>query len=935
VKTRKFLILMQIFMICLITLSESDSAAAPKKIRKKRGQQTVTPKVTPFPKEKPAPRKKDATSTVIEVSDITSDDTERTTNKPIDRLFRNPVLAAGLISGADAINKSIDTLMESLFYSLLDNKLKYPLAGPVSGGLGITRDVYNARDGAYVVIDRFGLGPEYAREVYRYNDIPVLLGATQSTDVYDIYLRTDPMRITENKTLPFWRVALNNWFGALPLLEAILPPSFNPNEMYDPLRRLEAPFTFPLSIEAAKSMDLGSIKSYSVNGGINLGLETAQGIHGFKDQVMTGQTALEMKLPYTVFRTGEYRINVLKKDSNTMLVGVMDATRLGHRVETKLGKTYFLLSKTIPLWRGMPAPVFPLDFAMEEVIGDLFGRVYSFDLRNDEAKTAFIEAVHGDFAAAQVSWLRAVEEKLETGVKFFYTKKERRFETAFAMGHNIYLTSRRTNRTHSAAEIEINDASGRYFVLEAKEDSDQKRFDMLTGRAETNVTLQADLLVRKVVEQELGEDVIKSRYEFIAEGNPIDITFNLSLNDKFVETEDLNFYLNLLSRFTQLKLDGLPEFPIRDKDDVSRRRREVFFYHDNDSKHKIHVTPTHLGQLEGYASVKMTNEQLLAVASLPRIELWKKFCAAFEVQNEETCLIWEKSLVWRNLYRLNKYLTLPLRLIDYKIRAADTVDEIEQAIAALKEFLNGEKPAEKQVALRKLFSTEYPLEVAEAILIASDLRYIPRSCEIQTKPKGNASREIKDKFKSMDGHRFTSETSFPAARRHDSTKETEKNFDPANLAFAGSKPRIQKITLFKETETNSNLQQMPNEEEIKSLAPILATKISVSKIGSAERLSVYMKLEQSGRVQLAKLKLFEDVLDVPLPVDIATVPPDRANFMVMLSGPRSLLATIVSEESLANGGEFKLTLSVSANGLIWSDEKSLEFRIEGGELKSR
>jgi len=406
---------------------------------------------------------------------------------------------------------------------------------------------------------------------------------------------------------------------------------------------------------------------------------------------------------------------------------------------------------------------------------------------------------------------------------------------------------------------------------------------MLTGRAETNVTLQADLLVRKVVEQELGEDAIKSRYEFIAEGNPIDITFNLSLNDKFVETEDLYFYLNLLSRFTQLELNGLPEFPIRDKNEMSRRRREVFFYHDNNSKHKIHITPTHLGQLEGYASIKMTNEQLASVASLPRVDLWKKFCSAFEVQNLETCLLWEKSLVWRNLYRLNKYLTLPLRLIDYKIKAADTVDEIEQAIAALKEFLNADKPAEKQIALRRLFSTEYPLEVVEAILISSDLRDIPRSCEIQTKPKGNASQEIKDKFKSMDGHRFTSETSFPPARRHDSTKDTEKNFDPANLAFAGSKPRVKKITLFKETDVDSRMQKQSSGDEIKPLAPILATKISVAKIGSAERLSVYVKLEQSGRVQLAKLKLFEGVLDVPLPVDVATMPPDRANFMIMLS----------------------------------------------------
>jgi hypothetical protein len=239
--------------------------------------------------------------------------------------------------------------MESLFYNLLDNKLNWPLTDAASVNLGFTRDLYTARSGAYVVVDRFGIGPDFSRELYRYNGIPVVLGANQSTDVYDIYLRTDPMRVLDNKKLTWWRSAINNWLGVLPILEAILPPSFNANEMYDPLKRLETPFTFPLSLVSAEAMDIGNIKSFAVSGGINLGFEASEGIRGYKDQVITGPTALDMKLPFTVFRTGEYRINVLKKDSTTVWVGLMDSNRLVQRIETKLGKTYYLLSKTIPL----------------------------------------------------------------------------------------------------------------------------------------------------------------------------------------------------------------------------------------------------------------------------------------------------------------------------------------------------------------------------------------------------------------------------------------------------------------------------------------------------------------------------------------------------------------------------------------------------------
>jgi hypothetical protein len=95
-----------------------------------------------------------------------------------------------------------------------------------------------------------------------------------------------------------------------------------------------------------------------------------------------------------------------------------------------------------------------------------------------------------------------------------------------------------------------------------------------------------------------------------------------------------------------------------------------------------------------------------------------------------------------------------------------------------------------------------------------------------------------------------------------------------------------------------------------------------------------VKLEQTGRIQLAKLKLFEEVVDVPLPSESVSTLPDRANFLIKLSGPQSLLTNVVSEESLSAGGDFRLTIAISSNGIIWSDEKSLEFRVEAGELRS-
>jgi hypothetical protein len=347
------------------------------------------------------------------------------------------------------------------------------------------------------------------------------------------------------------------------------------------------------------------------------------------------------------------------------------------------------------------------------------------------------------------------------------------------------------------------------------------------------------------------------------------------------------------------------------------------------------VTPTHLGRFEGYATARLTNDQMLAVAALPRAALWKGFCDGFKVVSAEKCLLWEKSLFWRNLYRTGSVISQPLKLMDYRWTDADTVDEIEDSVAALKRFYKGKSPEEKQAALRSLFATDYPVERVESILKLADLTKIPRSVELEAQPKGNASDDVKSRFKKYDGHRFTSDTPFPPPARYDSTKDAEAKFDPANLTFVGTKPRVKKISLYSEDNPPTSSSPSKNRNNSNSQSLVLVTRMSVSKLGGADHVNVYVKLEQAGRVQLAKLKLIEDVIEVPIPDDFNIAAPDRANFMIKLSGPQSVLANLISEESLSLGGEYKLTLAVSGAGRLWSDEKSLEFRIENGQLMAQ
>lgn len=914
-----------LLIAALITIPSHSGLAAVKRAKGATPrviEETVKP--TPAPKK---PVETTTTSIDYDEGDKLVDNSQE--SAAVERILRNPILAGGLTNGADAINRSINTLMASLFYKLMDNEFRYPLTGSANVMLGFNRDVYTAENGAWVVVDRFGMGPEYGKELYRYNDIPVGLGATQKSEVFDIYLRTDPMRVSDNKKLPAWRVAVNNWFGALPLLEAVLPPSFNANEMYDPLRRLESPFTFPLSVESFEGMETGSIKSYSINGGINLGIELAGGIHGYKDIITSGASGLEVSIPYTIFRTGEYRVNVLKRDINTAWVGITDSTRIGHRIETHLGKTYYLLSQVLPLWSGLPAPVLPLNFSVEEAIGDVFSRVYSFDLRNEEAKKSYLEAVHGNLAAAQLSWLRAREDKLETGVGFFYNKNERRFETSYNVGPNVFIVNNGTKRTHSDAEIEITDRDGKFYILEARQDRDTENWDLLTGSAIANYSAIADLRVRKVFEKDPNGGDLHARYEFVADPNPVDISLSLQIIDKFAETEDLMKHLDTLSRFSHLPIiDELPKIPTRDYPLEVRRRKQIAYAVDTDVPVRLHVTPTHLGQFEGYAAIRMSTADINRISQLPRERLWSAFCDAFDVIRAR-CESWQDSFFARNFDRGAGLFVRPMSIFDVRFPKLAAVDEIEDSVRALKAYAATSKPETKRDELRKLFATNYPLQLTEGLLNLSDLDAVPRSIQLGANPKGHGPDAAKELFRKLDGRRFRGGPRFPPPARYDSTLEVENNFNPANLSFSGVKPKIRKLSLFKEDIPLKNAQRSSLGDEP---IPALAVRLYGSRLDAMQEVHIYVRLEQTGRVQLAKFKLIEEVIDLPTVDAGFDLNSGASNFLLRISGPMSTLSNIVASEALALGGSFKMTFALSANGIIWSDERSLEFRIEDGKL---
>src|SRR5690606_33305864 len=111
--------------------------------------------------------------------------------RPIEQAFKNSPIAVGLASGADAINRSVESLMDSLFYSLLDNEANLRIYEDEAWfNTRMSRELYSTPSGAYVVVERIGFGPRYGKELWRVQDVPVSIGIDNSVEVLQIYLRT-------------------------------------------------------------------------------------------------------------------------------------------------------------------------------------------------------------------------------------------------------------------------------------------------------------------------------------------------------------------------------------------------------------------------------------------------------------------------------------------------------------------------------------------------------------------------------------------------------------------------------------------------------------------------------------------------------------------------------------------------------------------------
>jgi len=873
-----------------------------------------------------------------EVVDVRFDDDNEPVESDapgINQIFKNPALASGLASSADAINRSIESLMESLFYSLMDNELKYPTTEHSWMSLGVKRDVYSADKGAYVIVDRVGLGPRYSKELWNVQKVPIVLGAEGTVEVLDIYLRTDGQRVAEQTDLPFWRQAVNNWFGLLPLLSTVMPPSFNQNELYDPLSLGEVPFVLPLSIEAFKAMPIGSIRSYNVSGGVHLALS----LDSLADQkfrnVLEKAEGLLPGLPYTVFKQGQHSINVLRRNDHIAWVGLRDSQRLGHSIDPLIGKTLFVFTGVIPYWRGLALNTFPVDVKIEFATSERFDQLYEYDLRKTEAQKAYLSAVRGEFTESYKAYIEEREGRQVTGVRFHFTRSQNQIEDVTRNSRNFAVERQSRTQERTRAEVEIKDQQGLFHILDARQETEDTHWDVLVGSEELKYRNLAELKVVKVARPEEPRFGNQHTYVFAVDKDPIRMTSTMVIQDRYADAEELEGYLDALRFFTSMPLDDIAPIEAREPDEEVFRRRSAFFDDPKSSLKRLHVTPTYLGRFSADASVSFSTEALSRIGAKPLDLLWEKFAEAFGVDTRK----WNTEAGRESFATQGQWLlaaaAYPLRLFNLRSSTVDAVHESDRAIKALRKMHEAQTPLEKQDSFFALFDSDHPQFLTKALLNLSDLDLVPRIVTLSTSPKGGGNPGPKARFKALNGKVFKSAAPFPASERYRIAEEQLAAFYPGNLRELRRKPVV--VELRMETRrlppgALARSGKLP--QGIDPRKKHLYLRLAVRNMDLDKNGRVFLRFEQSGKIQFAKLALAEKVVELaPIPSgESGPANLDRQGFETFLTGPLSPLASFVFDQAVDIGGEFRLLVSVSQDGTIWSDEKPVKFRFENGRL---
>jgi len=833
----------------------------------------------------------------------------------VEALFKNSFMASGLASGTDALNRSLESLMHAIFYGLMDNEFRFPTGKFTAIGLDLNRDVYSTRQGPFVVVDKITAGPRYSHQLYNVQDIPVTASGDAGVDALDIYLRTDAERISEKDTLPAWRLLVNNWFGLVPFLAAILPPSFDPNELYDPLKRVEAPFRLPLSVSSFYKMPLHGIRSYGISGGLGVSADLKALVGGGLERTFERLKNLNFNIPIGIFKRGEFRINVLRKSEDVAWIAVANIDRQGVNARAFIGNTIYLLSNAVPFYKGIPGVFAPIDIQGEVAWTDRTDRVYEFDMKSPQAQAAYEAAVRGDLTLADIASRQdntnARTTSPASGVVFHFRKQIRQQSESTLNNRNLIAVRDVNSQDRSQAEVAITDPEGTYHLLEARQNLAQQHWDILVGPEDHAVKIDAKIKVKRIDEPGVpGGDGY--RFEFHDSPSPMRVALYLDIEDRYTTVSDLQTYLDRLTQFSGLEMPGLQHLPRKDPGEQAARRRMVYF--DQPSQAALHINARSLqvGRFSASSAMVLDSAALDRITSSSLDMQWRALAKAFGKPGGEWSTAAKRSGLSFDLEWGKSALAYLLRLGNFRSHSFDAIHESDKAVRAIARLAAAKTPMDKRRGLYELFDSDHPDRLARALVDLAGIDRVPRRIRLFAQPKGDAPENVRHAFETYDGRVFRSSVRFPKDERFSHVDQELEEFQPQTMRPGVKGLAITGITLFN--------------RELPDGSKAVIVRIKCDDLSPKKTARIYVKLVQDGKLQLTNLSLVERVISARS---------TGGALEVVLSGPQSPFSGQVYNRLLGFGGPLALTLAVAPTGEQWTEPKIIKFRYDNGDLRPR
>ncbi len=816
----------------------------------------------------------------------------------IETVFDNPFITQSLNASSQVLNNAFDELMQGVFYRLLDNKFSQKITPKIAFNENLTRKVYSTGQGKYVIADRLVIGPGYSQVLtHVFGQLPLSIGVNTNIDLLNIHLRTNPQRIVESKTMPKWRYWFNIWFGIIPFLEYILPPSFDPNHLYDPLRQLETPFTFPTDRTSFEKMKSGSIQSYAYQGGIALPLATDGSLGPFVRNILS-RLNLDLTLPYTLFVQGEYRISVLKKKENLAWVGISQSKRGGHSIAGFVGTTIYLLASSLgPLsFKGLPFQFTPLDVGAVESLIDKFDQIYEFDLREDTALKAYQQAIGGDLTFDR-------KPNLPKGVHFHFNQLTLSKQHELKNQKNLVLLYKEdAHRTITKSEIKIQDTNGEFFVLENTSEFDDMTFNILSGQQETIVSNEINLNVEKKRVPGFTLDKPKYKYIFHHSMKPYQLILKLQIKDRYADAKAFNQYIELIRKFTQLPLKEVPTIPLLTQKTVQKRKRSAFFGTPSESVMNLHATNTIVGKFNANALVVLDAPELLNIIKRNQEDLQEALYKSYDRTLQDDYA--------PQFEYLRSYISYPLRIANYKSANIDAYREIQNALKAIKHIQPDSDPETMLDAFHSFFRTDYPLQLISTLYRLSDIEKIARNATLYLEPSGDLEDESKKILAELNEKTFASETRFPELERYRIAKSKLNAFVPTSLKDERIAPKILKAGI--------------DENHI--------LKIVIDGKSKGAKRRFFLRLLTAGKFKLSQSELGNKLVELDPQQTQKNEPIIYASPLFRLDGP---LYDFFKYEDLKENEEYSLIVSAADLQGAWSEEFKADLVFKDGKLTGK